>query len=419
MNIMKFAKEEILSIIMIAIILFTNLAITNSKHLIAVCLMFTITLIYTAFLIIKKPEIIKKMFKSYYFLWIILFFIEMFLYGFFGENTKEYSLKFHLLNFGWIIMTLIILQYHSEKVADVMAKASSIAIVMITLYILCTNFSGLIAVFNGEEVLIGRYLRTAVGNQNTTAISYIFLLIPVFYKIGIEKEKKYISIAIIGTIFMLLTASKKSIVALFVTLCIIGIGKSRNKKELLKNISKVLLAILVMAALCYCVPILHTIIWERIESMVSSIINFNTTDQSSTTLRLNFILTAFTKAWDKPIFGHGWGAFAPMYGYSSLYNANLYTHNNYAEILFSFGLLGFFLYYWFPYRMVVKTIKNKNILCYIYIVNTLLIEFGTVWCYSSILGFLGFSIVSLLLEEQEENKILDTILCKFRKRKED
>lgn len=413
-------KEDFGNIIAIAAILFTSLVITNAKYIIYVLAITIATLIYAVYLIIKNPVTIKKIFTSYHFLWITLFAILMFIYGFFGENQAEYSFKFHMLNIAWLMILLVILHNNSGSIIDAIAKSSSIVIIMMSLFILITNLFGTTELFTKDGTL--RFGFTAVGNKNTTAISYIFLLIPLIYKIGIDKEKKYNSIALLGIFFMILTGSKKAIISLIFMIAIIFTCKSKGKNELFKNLLRVALIIAIIVMLCYWIPILHTLIWERFESMIISLTKFDIEDQSSTGLRMNFIITAFTKAWDKPILGHGWASFAPMYGYSSLYNTNLYTHNNYAEVLFSFGLFGFILYYWFPIRMIIKTIKNKEkntkIFCWIYIINLLFIDFGTVSCYSTIIGFLGFSIVSLVLQDKGNINILEKISCQLNKRKE-
>lgn len=161
-------------------------------------------------------------------------------------------------------------------------------------------------------------------------------------------------------------------------------------------------------------PILHELVWNRFEAMINSIINFDINSQSSTNLRIKFILTALQKAWDKPIFGHGWSSFTNLYGYTNLYNMNLYTHNNYTEVLFSFGLTGFFLYYWFPIKNIKDTVqssdsKEKKILNWMYIIVLLFIDLGTVSCYSNIISFLGFAIVELNINDKKSMQFVKLI----------
>lgn len=398
-------KIEIGSIITIAMVLFANLVIENSKYLIFVILILILSIGYTIFLARKNKENIIKTFSNYSILWILLFAIEMFFYGYFGEDKSAYSLKYHILNIFWLVIVLFILNYNSKNMIRVIAKSASIVIIMMSIFIICTNYSNIISVIFDKDN-IKRIGYTAVGNVNTTAVTYIFLLIPVLYEILVNKNKKYIPIAILDIIFMLLTGSKKGIISLILMIGIIAIGKATSKKKLIKSISIIGIAVLIICAICYLIPILHELIWNRFEAMINSVINFDINSQSSTNLRIKFILTALQKAWDKPFFGHGWSSFANLYGYTSLYDMNLYTHNNYAEVLFSFGLAGFFLYYWFPIKNIKDTVKSsdlkeKKILNWIYIIVLLFIDLGTVSCYSTIISFLGFAIVELNINDKK------------------
>ena len=390
------AKENI-SIFIIAIILFTNLAIANAKYIVYVYIVAFISLLYAMYIIIKKPKIINYLISSYSFYWILFFSILMFIYGYFGENQSEYSVQFHLLNVYWIYIILIILHDLSDKIINIISKASAVTIVFLTGFILATNSLNIADIFSNNGNIIGY---TAVGNQNTTAISYIFLTIPVLYEFIVEKNKKYSLITLLSIFFMLITGSKKSIISLLIMIIIIGLGKSTNTKKLIKNIFLIFIVLGLIIGMCYYLPFFHTIIWERVESMIASLTNVDLNSQSSTGLRINFIITAFTKGWDKPFFGHGWGSFAPMYGYSPLYKVYMYTHNNYAEIFFSFGLIGLLMYYWFPIKNILDTryIKdnNKKILCKLFIAILLFIDFSSVCCYASILPYIGFSIVSFI-----------------------
>lgn len=229
-------KIETGSIITIAIVLFANLVIENSKYLIFVILILILSIGYTIFLARKNKENIIKTFSSYSILWILLFAIEMFFYGYFGEDKSAYSLKYHILNIFWLVIVLFILNYNSKNMIRVIAKSASIVIIMMSIFIICTNYSNIISVIFDKDN-IKRIGYTAVGNVNTTAVTYIFLLIPVLYEILVNKNKKYIPIAILDIIFMLLTGSKKGIISLILMVGIISIGKATSKKKLMKSIS--------------------------------------------------------------------------------------------------------------------------------------------------------------------------------------
>lgn len=393
--------KKFIAILAVSFVLFANIVIANARYIILVCLILGVSLIYGFCLVLERPKLTNKILSSAPVVWVILFAVEMFLYGYFGSHNEAYSFKFHVLNIVSIFLFIIILLNNSSNAIDIVVKSSSIIILAMSFFILRNGSFSLFGILSGNE--IERVGTTAVGNENTTAISYIFLMIPIMYKIGVEKSKRYIPIAIIGAIFMLLTGSKKVIISIIISFITINFGLSTNKTKFINNILKIVVFMFLTFVFCYSIPVLHELIWVRFESMINSMTGFDFTDQSSTGLRINYIITAFTKAWDKPIFGHGWASFAPMYGYSSLYKMNLYTHNNYAEILFSFGLTGIFLYYWFPIKMIKITKRlfntQKKILSWMYILNALFIDFTTVSCYSSILGFLSFIIVYLVLQD--------------------
>ena len=141
--------------------------------------------------------------------------------------------------------------------------------------------------------------------------------------------------------------------------------------------------------------------------MYYSFIEYDVTDNSSTGLRMTFIITALIKCWDKPLLGHGWNSFANLYGWNSLYQSALYTHCNYTEVLFSFGIIGLVLYYWFPIITLLKTKKSKKngkrLFSMLMCLQLFFIETGTVICYSSILGFIGFMVAYITITNSGED----------------
>ena len=409
--------ENFFSIIIISAILFTNFAIENSKYITYIYIVTSIAILYSIFLIVKKPLLLKKIFINSCTIWIALFAIEMFCYGYYGLYQNQYSLEFHLLNLIYIFSIIIILLNSEGDLQIILLKSTGLVILALSMYIVVLNDLNIISIINNETS--SRLGTTNVGNVNTTAMSYIFLLIPSIYAIFVEKNIKCIPIALIGIIFMLFTGSKKGILSLLIIAATIGVGNSKNQKRIISNLIKVIILIGILLLICYYIPQLNSLIWKRLISMVNSITNYDSMSQSSTNLRITFIITAFTKAWNKPFFGHGWGSFAMTYGYSPLYKTYLYTHNNYAEILFSFGLVGFVLYYWLPAKVIIMLLKkNKNekemseldkkrltqskLYCALFVIILLFIDFGTVSCYSSILGFLGFSIAHMVLKDNQK-----------------
>lgn len=395
-----------LNSIIISLILFSNLVIANAKYLMYTVIIIATTSFYTFIISIMKFKNTKRALFSLPSLWLILCESLIFFYGYFGKYKKDYSLSFHLFSALSIFLILIILYHKFENVVDVVTRASVITIILMSIFIIISDMNNFKLLFSGNFIRMGK---TAVGNVNTTAISYVILSIPIMYKLVIERNKKYIIIEIVSLFFMIITGSKKAILSLLIMIFVCMLGKAK-KNHCMINIFKGIFLISIILLSCYFIPILNELIWSRLVSMFESLINYNEKNQSSTGIRLTYIITAFTKAWDKPFFGHGWGAFKEIYGYNSLYKIKLYTHCNYAEILFSFGIIGFIIFYFLPFSLIKAWKKNKNfnknMLSILYFLCLFFIDFGTVTFYSNILWYIGFLISYILYKTNimEKNK---------------
>lgn len=407
---LKVRKEKIDDVfcsILVALILFSNIAIGSAKYLLVVLAILFMSVVYCFLLTARRKKRTFKVFSGLPFLWVFLFALEMFVYGYWGKDNEAYSLRFHLFNVVYIIILLIIMYHKRERLVNIISNASGLEIIMLSIFIICNEFSSIINVLlNGSNERIGA---TMVGNENTTAISYIFLMIPIMYQFFYKKQRKWFPVLVIGFVFMFLTGSKKSIISLILIFVVLELVSAFNMNELFKNLFKLIGIIGIVLVFCYFIPVFRTEIWDRIVKMAVTLLNFTEGDQSSTGLRITFVILALVHAWDKPFFGHGWNSFAEMYGYSTLYQTGLYTHCNYTEVLFSFGLIGFFLYYWFPIFVTRRVKRNNNmdmkIFGLLYCVILFFVDIGTVSCYQTILPFLGFSVAYICSNTQLQNNV--------------
>ena len=75
-----------------------------------------------------------------------------------------------------------------------------------------------------------------------------------------------------------------------------------------------------------------------------------------------------------PLFGSGWGFFSKFSG------IGVYSHSNYVEILVSFGIMGFLLYYYIYFYTIKKLLtlqdKSKAIL-FITVIICLIVSYIT------------------------------------------
>ena len=89
----------------------------------------------------------------------------------------------------------------------------------------------------------------------------------------------------------------------------------------------------------------------RFQSFYDSLFDNRSTDLS-TDNRLEMINLALERFWQSPIFGHGIDSFRILTKYPS------YSHNNFAEILHNFGLIGFLTYYYI-YFVILYFVLSK------------------------------------------------------------
>lgn len=376
------------------LLLYSNLVIANIRYLNYVLLILAISTVYCELLISKKKVLFPQLIMSKAYHWILLFALLKFIYGYFGKDQEAYSLQFHILNIYVLTLLLCISYYFKKELIELISLSFSGVIILMSLFILI-NAKGdfLLSIAEGKRVGL-----TAVGNVNTTAISYIFLLIPIAYKVIYEKEKKYILILITGIFFMMMTGSKKGVLSIFLFALIYLTVISNNNNKLLRNILLACIGMTIFIFITYYQPYLKEIIWIRMKNMVHDIITANNASSSfsSTSLRIYFIKTSIEKGWDHPFFGHGWNSFAALYGYVPHYGMNLYTHCNYTELFFSFGIIGLYIYYYFPikvmkfYRKILKL--EIKLLMLLFTIILFFIDLGTVTCDQSILGFYGISL---------------------------
>jgi O-antigen ligase len=142
---------------------------------------------------------------------------------------------------------------------------------------------------------------------------------------------------------------------------------------------------------------LYLVIGKRVESLVQGL-DGGTTD-SSTSTRFDMISTGLQYFIQKPFFGYGLGNYRFISGY------NTYSHNNYTELLVSFGLFGTVLYYSMHLYILGKGIlliakkgyrQNFAVLSCIMIVITMLMDLGMVSYYDEFTQLLiAVSFVSL------------------------
>lgn len=357
-------------------------------------LIFLISSVYIAKMILKTNLKALNYLATPASVWFLGIATLIFLYGSFGQHKGDYSFIYHFTNIIYVMFICITLYYKRKNLLQVYTNACVITLVYETIYLVINDYHNLIN--NFADIITGnsyyRFGTTGAGNVNVTSMTYVFLLIPIIYQMFQKKNlKRNWLILVVGTLVIVLTGSKKGIIALLLTLlCMIFIYKKAKVMNLIKWGTVTLFLMVVI----YSVPLFHNLIWVRLEGMIQLLLMSDFSGESSTVLRMRYIVLALKNFWEKPIFGHGWHSFAYLYGNGA------YSHCNITEILFSCGLFGLIVYYWFPICLLLKKEKRKSSiksLIFSYIIVLLFFDIGAVTFYSAIFAYIGFALVYLLM----------------------
>lgn len=246
------------------------------------------------------------------------------------------------------VAQLIVLCYFANAVVDTPYKVDfTIKAVIFSgyfmyLYTFATvGIDGMLGMFNDDVRLGGQ-----VNQENTfgyySAIVFAFALYQMVYK----KKRWYFLFLPLPIIMGLFSGSKKSL--LLLALAAFMIIALKDKKKI---ISRTIFAVIVVGAAGYVLYRLGALdlVLKRTEEALSG------TDVSTNDRKL-FIEFGIEKIKEKPILGYGIEQFALLFEQS--YGRLEPSHNNYVQILTSFGIVGFSLWYGAYFYFLVVGIKN-------------------------------------------------------------
>lgn len=198
----------------------------------------------------------------------------------------------------------------------------------------------------------------AIGvNPNTIGVTSALSVAIALYLANKSKRKRYFLLIPALIIIGLLSGSRKSIITLVVIFVTYIFVSSRGVQGGISVIAT-LVAILCLLYFVMTNEMLYSILGERLEGMLNAFFGGVGADES-TLERLRFQSYAIEGFAESPMVGHGINSFAARMleiGYSHV----AYSHCNYTEILFCFGLTGMVLYYWIHAYMLFKGMKQVS-----------------------------------------------------------
>lgn len=233
---------------------------------------------------------------------------------------------------------------------------------ILSLYV-SSIFCGVIAlfIFGWSSLLVGRFLhdesytilgQTADASSNGTGIVAAVAFIICLYLYWKSNRFKCLFINTTLLLCIFLTGSRKAIGLLAVgTFLVIYY---MNPKKKLRNTLLVGALVVVGYFLIMNISVFYELLGSRIENTINYISTGNTNESSMKT-RINLINLGMKYIKENLIYGYG------LANYSQIVtNGGYYSHNNFIEILFSGGIIGFCIYY-FKYLFVLMNVFTTKI----------------------------------------------------------
>lgn len=210
---------------------------------------------------------------------------------------------------------------------------------------------------------LGRLGSDLLGNANQLAM---ILMVSAIYGMWlfIYSEKLYLKmIALVAIVIiylgMFLSGGRKYVIVPVIFLYILYLYKcDRNGK---RHVIKYTLIIAIIALCIYFaimkIPYFYETIGYRFEGAFG-LVDSNYTVDSSTEKREEMIVAAFEQWLKSPLWGYGFDSFK-YYNASSVTGHTYYSHNNFAELLYNEGVIGFITYYSFYYYLLKMGMKKS------------------------------------------------------------
>lgn len=216
-------------------------------------------------------------------------------------------------------------------------------------------FCAVCILFHADDLFNGGRFGYSV-NRNPNEVMLQMLLpasFAFFYAFKNPKmDWRYFVIAVLFTALMLLTGSKKSIlVLLFPVIMVIRKTGIQRIRYILIGIG----SIIVVMYITFNVKVFYNSFGIRFEKMLLTM-GDQSGNMGSLSDRGRFAMRteAFRLFFESPIWGNGCESFSILSGYG------VYSHNNYTEILCSYGVMGAAIYYSLPVDYLVKALKSKS-----------------------------------------------------------
>ena len=327
-------------------------------------------------------ELGKNRFKlTGYHAWLIVFASIVFLSRFWAFDVAAATSIFTTVFFNLVCLACVaFLLYQDDRRIHLVMGCMVVAPLVLEVRVILAG--GFLAFLSSRSV--------DTISANTVGM---FSAFAVFMAFAFYREKRsfcWMYLALINACIALLSASRKAmmVLALVALLVVIFDSESRNPFGKATKVAVALAFLCLAVILVMNVPFLYELIGVRIEGMINGFFGVGTNVDSSTKTRMNLVAYGIEWFTEKPILGYGGDNFRALMAAYQPWQTAYYAHNNYVELLVSYGLVGTAVYYFLYVQMAVKGFMSRKRLSFTGItmlcllVGLIVMDYGMVEYYS-------------------------------------
>lgn len=300
----------------------------------------------------------KKLMVNSTLTWLAIFMLFSLISLFYSPEKSVFSGTFYFLIVNFILVLFLsqytYTTYSIEKIAWVYSVS---AFVLVLLLALTGN------IFDASET--GRLGQELLGNANifatmlmTSSIYTIWLLM---YQDCSKFRKSLLLVCLITEyIGMFLSGGRKYIVVPVIFLYILMLHKQdRNgRKHFIKYTLIIAAVIGIIWNIIMKVPMFYDVIGSRMESYLLFLGGDTSHADGSSRIRSQMIEIGLQKWQESILWGYGFDSF--KYFNESVTGHFYYSHNNFVEMLYNLGIIGFIAYYSYYIKLLFASYNGKN-----------------------------------------------------------
>ena len=415
-------NKKIITTILVALLLFCrcNLGVIKTPFMLLNLAINGLSFLYLIVLSVQDFNKTKKGLLSAAIIWVVAFLVMEYAYIALKIGTPSleiYSRQFRILTVGPAILIFLMLWHCREDMLEILCHVGVLIIVATLALTFCYDPLWKTWI-DGTQYRFGE---TPGGTVIDSGNLYMIMLIPILYKVTVEREfKKYLLPSVLGVAGIIMSGTKSALFPIIFVIGIYIVFGSNDKKTMRRNLIVLLILVAIVTIMCFTVPIMYWLVADRIIELFKGI-NATEFDYHTSTGQRMAIIAAFKQHFgEHPFFGHGFYAFKSM-PYSAVTEVeigvnelgqkiyelqNSQTHMNFLELLFSFGIFGFVMYYWFPVKLIVDSIKSKDkaakMVAASYLVTFFFMDLGIDMFYPYITPFFVYFVIYCLLKRSEK-----------------